>query len=818
MRFRILFLFLTILACTKKATVSDTILNYLPQNAAVILKINTLENFKSELKNGTFFSKTKNTRLSKTAHEKLNSIHFLKPSAKCVIGFYELGKEKIEFLFVADNNPDFFDIEKIDNQAIEKSIYEGHEIATYTIENTTLFVIEIDDKVVASSSRILLENFLRTKKDIVVPEKLQKLFDTTGDTKSASIFINLKNSNGLFSSYLKNDSKKSINNLADWVSVDFTTDSNITTLNGIAISNDSINNFVNLFKGTTPIAERVSSIAPQNTEALIAYSFNSYEVFSKNQEKYLDKLQKKDSLFNTIEEVGIFYLNKQKAVSLSSFGADNLINSLDKLSSNSSSYQGVEIKTLNSKDLISKSFDPLVKDFTSNFYIVLENTFIFASNKEILQNVIANTKSATTFNKTALYNSAKSNLANESSALFIANQKGIANFLELDFSSELFNDFKKVEFKDHAFAAQLVADANFYHVNIIAAKAQKEIKANAVGPLFTVELDTDIATNPQFVKNHRNNTYEIITQDKNNVLYLISASGKVIWKKQLNGKVRGRIEQVDLYKNGKLQLAFCTNNQFLIIDRNGKEVKPFNKKFDSGNLNPLAVFDYENNKDYRFLVTQGRKVFMYNTKGEIVEGFSYKEADKPIIKSPKHFKISKKDYLVFLLEDNTVAIRHRAGQERLKVNRKIDFSDNEIFLYKNKFSITDKKGVLHQIDTKGKLSATNFNLGKEHGMFATSKTLALMNENILSIKGKKVELDLGIYTAPKIFYINDKIYVSVTDIQNQKIYLFDSQAKSIANFPVYGNSIIDLVDMDGDRKLELVAKDQENSLITYKIH
>ena len=144
--------------------------------------------------------------------------------------------------------------------------------------------------------------------------------------------------------------------------------------------------------------------------------------------------------------------------------------------------------------------------------------------------------------------------------------------------------------------------------SIIAAKAQKEIKANAVGPLFTVELDTDIATNPQFVKNHRNNTYEIITQDKNNVLYLISASGKVIWKKQLNGKVRGRIQQVDLYKNGKLQLAFCTNNQFLIIDRNGEEVKPFNKKFDSGNLNPLAVFDYENNKDYRFLVTQGRKV------------------------------------------------------------------------------------------------------------------------------------------------------------------------------------------------------------------
>ena len=140
------------------------------------------------------------------------------------------------------------------------------------------------------------------------------------------------------------------------------------------------------------------------------------------------------------------------------------------------------------------------------------------------------------------------------------------------------------------------------------------------------------------------------------------------------------------------------------------------------------------------------------------------------------------------------------------------------FFYKNKFTVTDKKGVLHQVDTKGGLSATNFNLSNDHGMFATSKSLALMDENILNIKGKKVELEFGVYTQPKIFYINDKIYVAVTDIQNQKIYLFDSQAKSIPNFPVYGNSAIDLWDMDNDNKLELVAKDQNNSIIVYRLN
>ena len=286
----------------------------------------------------------------------------------------------------------------------------------------------------------------------------------------------------------------------------------------------------------------------------------------------------------------------------------------------------------------------------------------------------------------------------------------------------------------------------------------------------------------------------------------------------MEGKIQGRIHQVDIYKNGKLQLAFCTNNQFLVLDRNGEEVAPFNKKFEGGNLNPLAVFDYENNRNYRFVVAQGKKVFMYNSAGDIVSGFTYTEAESPIISNPKHFRMGKKDYLVFQLENGELKILHRAGGNRITVNRTIAFSDNEVFLYKNKFSVTDKKGVLHQVDVKGKLAATKFNLGENHGMFATSKTLVFMDDNILNIKGKKVELELGVYTKPKIFYINDKIYVAVTDLQNQKLHLYDSQAKPIPNFPVYGNSVVDLIDMDNDKKLELVAKDQENSIIVYTLN
>ena len=92
-----------------------------------------------------------------------------------------------------------------------------------------------------------------------------------------------------------------------------------------------------------------------------------------------------------------------------------------------------------------------------------------------------------------------------------------------------------------------------------------------------------------------------------------------------------------------------------------------------------------------------------------------------------------------------------------------------------------------------------------------------MNDNILKIRDKKIQLELGVYSKPTIFYLNDKIYVSVTDIQNQKIYLFDSQAESIPNFPIFGNSVIDMADINNNKKAELVFKDQENTIQVYKI-
>ena len=120
--------------------------------------------------------------------------------------------------------------------------------------------------------------------------------------------------------------------------------------------------------------------------------------------------------------------------------------------------------------------------------------------------------------------------------------------------------------------------------------------------------------------NHLNKQKEIVVQDIKNNLYLISNSGKILWKKQLEGPVLGTIEQIDIFKNGRLQLLFATPHKVYLIDRNGKDVAPFPGNFNDVITQPLSVFDYDKDKNYRLLVTQGKNILMYDKNLKEVKG------------------------------------------------------------------------------------------------------------------------------------------------------------------------------------------------------
>ena len=180
-------------------------------------------------------------------------------------------------------------------------------------------------------------------------------------------------------------------------------------------------------------------------------------------------------------------------------------------------------------------------------------------------------------------------------------------------------------------------------------------------------------------------------------------------------------------------------------------------------------------------------------------------------------RFKSKDYIVFL-EGNQLQILNRRGQTRIKVKEPINFSNQEIYFYKNQFSTLNSKGDLVQIDEKGRVSFQSMGFEPGSQMTASNKTLIAQWDNKLQIKNQKVELEYGDFSPPKLFYLKDKIYICTTDLQSKKVWFYDSQGNVMPGFPVYGDSSIDLVNADTDSALEFVCKSGTESLIMYQLY
>lgn len=93
----------------------------------------------------------------------------------------------------------------------------------------------------------------------------------------------------------------------------------------------------------------------------------------------------------------------------------------------------------------------------------------------------------------------------------------------------------------------------------------------------------------------------------------------------------------------------------------------------------------------------------------------------------------------------------------------------------------------------------------------------LSDQEKLQIKEKRIELEYGIYEGLRFFYVNDTIYISLVDKASKQLFIYNSQGELLKGFPVMGVSAIDLIDMDNDKKVELVTADERNSLTVYRI-
>jgi hypothetical protein len=182
---------------------------------------------------------------------------------------------------------------------------------------------------------------------------------------------------------------------------------------------------------------------------------------------------------------------------------------------------------------------------------------------------------------------------------------------------------------------------------------------------WRVKLDGEPSVKPFFFMNHNTGATEIFIQDQKNTIYLISASGKILWKAPIREQIKGDIYMIDYYKNGKNQLLFSGKDYLHLIDRNGNYVDKYPVKLRSPASNSLAVFDYESNKEYRlFVAGEDRKIYVYDRAGSPVRGWNLFTTRGVVTNPVVFFRVRGKDYL-FVADKQAVYILDRTGNIRI---------------------------------------------------------------------------------------------------------------------------------------------------------
>ena len=445
----------------------------------------------------------------------------------------------------------------------------------------------------------------------------------------------------------------------------------------------------------------------------------------------------------------------------------------------------------------------------------IDDFLFFAEREAGIKTLIAAYKDEKTLEKSLSYQRfAEETLSDKSNLLWIGNGTALKEqFPEKTFWKSM--DTNKLSY----IAFQGVVENDFMHLHFRLSQNERENNEGSVTNVALISLDHPAQSKPQWLKNHRTKEKDIAVQDEQNTLYLYSNSGTLFWKKQIEGQIIGEIQQVDLYKNGRLQMAFRTTERFYILDRNGKVVPPFNKRIKTNTIaQPLAVFDYDQSRNYRFVLAQDKNVVMLDNKGKRVNGFKFTKSSSPIGAQPKHIRMGNKDYILIKEESGKVNILSRTGQTRVKIKQDFKASNQDIYSYLKTFTTTDQQGNLIQIDPKGNVISTDLGLEVAHKITATTKSLVTLTNNILTIKGIPVTLPYGSYNAPQIFYLNNIVYVCVTDVEAQKVYLYYSDGKAVSGFPVHGVSSIDLNNVDKDKALEFVVQGESKDLLIYQIN
>ncbi len=348
-------------------------------------------------------------------------------------------------------------------------------------------------------------------------------------------------------------------------------------------------------------------------------------------------------------------------------------------------------------------------------------------------------------------------------------------------------------------------------------------------------LDTVAAIKPFFFTNHNTGAKEIFIQDLSNNAYLINTAGRVLWKVPLKERITGQVYMIDYYRNGKYQLLFSGRNYLHVLDRNGNYVERYPVRLRSRASSPLALFDYDNNQNYRLVIAgEDKMVYSYEKNGSVVKGWKAFRTAGTVASEPTFYRVSGKDYIV-VADESSLYFLDRSGNERLKLKAPVTKARGSTLRLspgsESYLVCSAPDGTVQDIYFSG--NVTKFSLGQfsaDHSfdffdvdgdgfgeyIFIDKGILYIYDNN----HGEMFRKDFksGSVGGPINFIFSSADRkTGVFDIRKNLIYLIDSKGNVMSGFPLRGASMFSIGRLTQSNDWHLIVGGTDRFLYNYKI-
>lgn len=863
------FLFFFLAACETGVTEEADLYMGVPQSSVAIIEVQNANRFFTEVSESRVYEDLDSLSSFRSIEQQLSSLknlvgsdtleHFLKNrNALWCVSLSGASRYNSIFITASNNSFELMALQLL-SKKYEHSVrdYSEAKIHSFTSDkNEYLSFSTYKNLLIISDSKTLVEESVRQingtfnlKNDL----NFKKLKETANPKDLANVYLQLSEMPNWLKTLIPNGDANFVSKLGNWAEFDLQLYDRELSLNGITLSPNTDPFLLSTFEGINPQKTSAEKWIPQNTGLWIAYTFQDAEHYHRNYEKYLQQkgsLSKYKQILSSLNidaqsillpwvdtEMGLLYTGiasdqLNKVAYFKARSTEMAESELTKISDPNyiEGYRGFIIKKLAPLNLLTRFYGPLFQDFNKPYYFISNDFVWFSESESVIKDFIndliankslgANPSYQNLVSKTTSRSHIKVVASNPAFLELAARQFGRLKKKEIENSKEVLGNFKwaLLQFdvkKDATFT-------NFLLLN--EPKIEEEVSRQ-----WSTVMEAPALSEPQFVLNHNNKKYEILIQDRNNTLYLIDRSGKILWNRTMDGPIMGKIKQVDLYKNNKLQFVFNTSSSLFIIDRLGRDIDNFPVKLSSPASAAVGVFNYDRARNYRFVIPVGKKLLNYGKDGKKVRGWNFKTADGIIISQPQLFTAGGKDIISFLSESGTVYLLNRKGENRydpildledlkppfyLRLGKDLKTSELISNTIDGEMAVISFKGNVDRVYLDQDYTADEFLYFDEKYIISHQNSLIVKSETL----PWKVDLEEDISQKPKAMIFGGNFYAATYSEDAEGIYLFDKKGDLVKGFPVFGQNKFSIGSLKQNGVLNIITSTKDGTVICYEIN